>query len=505
MNEENNKIKKAIILGRVSSKEQQEGFSLDSQIKLLREYASNRNMKTVKEFVLPETASKSGDRKLFKEMVEFLGKKGNVKIILVEKVDRLTRNYKDAVLMNDWLNEDLEREIHFVKQNLIIHKNAKSHEKFQWDIYIAIAHQYSNNLSEETKKGLQEKFNQGYWPGWAPLGYLNKEIDEKKTTIPDPEKWHLVRKAFKMYSTGNYSVVKIVEELYKEGLTSKTGKKVPYSIMTDTLRNSFYAGLMKWNGQEKMGQYQPMIALEEHRQILTIMDSHNQHACRRRKHNFLLRGFVFCDICGQRYTAEKHRIGKNPDYYHCSAKTVKHSNRNQNIETTQLEKQVEEEFKNIQFCQEFIDMTIGKVKKVYQEKRNGIDSQKRILLNKKIKLEEKRRIAEEKLIAGTLTDDDFIRIRGRVKEGLNLVQEEIDELDNQHDIDVDTTRETLILSKDVYTAYKEAPDEIKRLYLSFFWDKIWVKDKKIVRTKPTELIDVLLKEKQIIISPNWLP
>lgn len=53
------------------------------------------------------------------------------------------------------------RQIHFVKQSLIIHKDAKSSEKFMWDIYLALARQYSNNLSEEAKKGLNEKAEQG--------------------------------------------------------------------------------------------------------------------------------------------------------------------------------------------------------------------------------------------------------------------------------------------------------------------------------------------------------
>jgi hypothetical protein len=54
-----------------------------------------------------------------------------------------------------------------------------------------------------------------------------------------------------------------------------------------------------------------------------------------------------------------------------------------------------------------------------------------------------------------------------------------------------------MLSRNIYKAYKKAPYEIKRLYLSFFWDKFLVRDKKIVKAKPTELIEVLLRNKKI--------
>lgn len=497
-------MKKAILLARVSDTKQEAGFSLDAQRKLLRNYAPSLDIKIAMSFVFPETASRPMERKMFKEIMNFLKERTDVKIILVEKVDRLTRNFKDAVAINDWLSEDPERQVHFVKQSLVLHANSKSYEKFQWDIYVVLARQYSNNLSEETKKGLQEKFEQGEFPGWAPLGYVNKTINKKRIAIPDPERWHLVRKVLKMYLTGNYSALEISDILYKKGLTSKTGKRICNSIMINTLKNPFYAGLMKWNGQEKIGNHKKMITLSEHNQILTIMNSHNCHGSRRRKYNFLLRGFIFCDICGQRYTAEKHRAGKITDYYHCSARSGKHSSKGQNIPVEDLEKMVRERFKNIQFSKELISLTVEKIKKFYQERKAEDDQQKKILLNKKMSIERDRETAEKKLLKGVLADEDFVRIREGWRKMFDNIQDGLDELEKKHDIDIDTAREVLLFSRDVYKAYKLAPYEIKRLFLSFFWDRIWVRNKKIVRLQPTRLIDALLKEKKIIIRSNWL-
>src|ERR671927_567218 len=150
-------MEKAIIYARVSTKEQaEEGYSLASQIKLLRDYADKNSLDVVKEFVIPESASGRQERKTFKEMMEYCKKHG-FSHILCEKVDRITRNLQDAVWIDAWLQDNQERRIHFVKQNLVIPQNATSYEKFQWDIYVVLARQYSNNLSEETKKGLIEK------------------------------------------------------------------------------------------------------------------------------------------------------------------------------------------------------------------------------------------------------------------------------------------------------------------------------------------------------------
>jgi site-specific DNA recombinase len=51
---------KAVIFARVSSKAQEdEGYSLDSQLKLLRAYCNKRKLNVVKEFRVAETASKT--------------------------------------------------------------------------------------------------------------------------------------------------------------------------------------------------------------------------------------------------------------------------------------------------------------------------------------------------------------------------------------------------------------------------------------------------------------
>ena len=59
----------AVIYARVSSREQeQEGYSIPAQLKLLREYASRHGIRIVREFIDVETAKTTG-RKSFGEIV----------------------------------------------------------------------------------------------------------------------------------------------------------------------------------------------------------------------------------------------------------------------------------------------------------------------------------------------------------------------------------------------------------------------------------------------------
>lgn len=495
-------MKKALIYCRVSTEEQaKEGYSLDAQEKFCRSFAENNSYSITEVFRDEGKSGTNLNRPALQDLLTKCQQDKSINAVFVQETDRLARNIIDHLAIKTILQK-AEIKLISVAQPML----DDTPEGKMVDTILASVNQFQSDInSRKTKKGLQERFNSGWWPGWAPLGYIKKELENGKSIVaPDPEKWHLVRNGLKMYLTGNYSALEIADILYEKGLKSKTNKKVCNSIMINTLKNSFYAGVMRWNSQEKPGNHKPMITLDEHKQILGIMNAHNQHACRRRKHNFLLRGFVFCGICGQRYTAEKHRIGKNPDYYHCSVRNKNHSNQGQNIETQELEKQIEEYFKKIQFSKEFINLVIQKVKKFYEERKAEKEKEKRILLNKKMMIERKREIAEEKLIAGTIADEDFVRIRNRFKEDLVTIQSQIDEIETKRDIDTDTIREVLMLARNIYEAYKKAPYEIKRMYLALFWDGFWAKDKKIVKAKPTKLIENLIKDRQIIITSNLL-
>lgn len=62
-------LKNAVIYARVSSKEQEcEGYSIDAQLKLLRDFAASNGLEVVKEYQEAESAKGEG-RRGFNEMV----------------------------------------------------------------------------------------------------------------------------------------------------------------------------------------------------------------------------------------------------------------------------------------------------------------------------------------------------------------------------------------------------------------------------------------------------
>lgn len=499
--EKTKNIKNAVIYARVSTDRQaEEGLSLDTQEKVCRKYAETNGLNVLGVFRDEGRTGTNMNRPALQELISKCQTEKNIEIVLIQETDRLARNTADHLSIKAILKRAGVTLISTSQPML----NDSPEGQMMDTILAGINQFYSDLYSRKIKRGLQEKFENGWLPGWAPLGYINVPGgDGKNTIVPDPNGYELIQKGFKMYLTGNYSALEISDILYQEGLKSKEGKKICNSIMINTLRNPFYAGVIKWNGQEKQGKHLPTITLDEHKRVLTIMDAHNMHACRHRKYSFLLRGFIICAMCGRKYTAEKHRNGKNVDYYHCSAVSpMNHSNDGQNIQASKLEAMIEDEFKKIQLSQKFIDLIMQKVSEYYESKKDDKESKKRSLLNKKLALENNLTVSEDKLISGVLLDEDFIRIKDRIKAEINIVQGQLTNLETKHEIDINSIRNILRLCEDIHEAYKKAPYEIKRLYLSFFWDAFLVKDKQIIQAKPSELFNVLLEERQVIITGN---
>src|ERR1700732_968759 len=220
--------KQAVIYARVSSKEQQkEGFSIPAQLKLLKEYAAAQGFVVAQEYVDVETAKQTG-RAAFGEMVACLKAPPSVVVMLFEKTDRLYRNLKDWVTV-----DELDVEMHFPKEGVVLSRESRSSEKFMHGIKVLMAKNYIDNLSEEARKGMQEKAEQGIWPTKAPLGYRNILGPEgKKIITPDPNIAPIITHLFGWYAPGTLSLKDVAEKARSAGLVyRRTGAAVPVSTI----------------------------------------------------------------------------------------------------------------------------------------------------------------------------------------------------------------------------------------------------------------------------------
>jgi DNA invertase Pin-like site-specific DNA recombinase len=178
-------------------------------------------------------------------MVAYLKAHPSVRIMLVEKTDRLYRNLKDWVTV-----DELEVEIHFAKEGVVLSRDSRSSEKFMHGIKVLMAKNYIDNLSEEARKGMQEKAEQGIWPTKTPLGYRNiAGPDGKKIIVPDPQVAPIILRLFDWYAAGSISLREATRKARAAGLVyRRSGGQVPTSTVHAILRNRLYTGWFEWNG-----------------------------------------------------------------------------------------------------------------------------------------------------------------------------------------------------------------------------------------------------------------
>ncbi len=298
---------KAVLYARVSSKEQErEGYSIPAQCKLLRSYARRHDYQIVREFIDVETAKQSG-RTHFTEMIRFLEEHPQVRILLCEKTDRLYRNFKDYVTI-----DELDVTLIFVKEGSVLNKSSRSHDKFIHGIKVLMAKNYIDNLSEETRKGLLEKAEEGEFPAYAPLGYRHDTV--QKTIEIDPERAPIVRQMFEQYATGKYSIRRLEVQAARQGLTSRRGYRMGRSSVAQILKNPFYIGDFLWSGKRYHGKHPPLIDKGLFERVQAVLAQRND--TRASSHRFPYTGLLKCAHCGCAITAEikkGHYI-----YYHCS-------------------------------------------------------------------------------------------------------------------------------------------------------------------------------------------
>lgn len=304
----------AVLYVRVSSIEQAQGYSSDSQIKSLREYAAKFGYSIKKEFIETESAKKAG-RTQFGEMLKFMTNNKTTKHILVEKTDRLLRNFADCMHINDLIERE-NVSVHLVKESTLLHKDSGSNAKMMFGIRAVVAKNFIDNLSEETKKGMLEKAEQGIYPSFALYGYRNVFANNEKILIPDPIAAPHVKRMFELYATGNYSLLSLKRKMLDDGMVYRNGKNFYKSTVTRILQNEFYTGVFFWKGKKyENAQHEPLISKELYRQVQAIMKKptgkYKSH-----KTEFIFANLIKCGLC--KFSVVGQIQKKRYKYFHCS-------------------------------------------------------------------------------------------------------------------------------------------------------------------------------------------
>lgn len=457
--------RRAVGYVRVSSKEQrEEGYSIAAQQKLLEEYAEREGFTVVEWFEEAETAKQAG-RAEFGKMLKLLRTKKDVRHVLVEKTDRLYRN------IADWSKiDDLGCELHFVKENNVIGPGARSGEKFMHGIRVLMAKNYSENLSEETRKGMGEKAAQGEWPTVAPLGYLNDKTTPGAIVIDWPRARIVVR-MFEEYASGRMSIRDVTAWAHREGLRSKKGKKVGTSAVGKMLQQPAYTGNFDWNGKRYLGKYDPLIPFSLFERVQEIM--HSKARPRPKKRDFAFRGLLRCGTCGCKITAEIKK--ERHVYYHCTrgGKVKCHE---LPIGEENLARQLGEPLKRLRITPERMEWILEALKSSHADEQKGRDEELRQIEKERVELERKINAVYEDKLAGVITTEFWEKRHAEYSHKLNRLVGTLSEHRFAEDNYLATGVRVLELAKRAYSLYIDQNHEEQAKLVSLMASNCTLKD-----------------------------
>jgi site-specific DNA recombinase len=306
---------KTIILARVSSKDQEDGQSIPSQVRRLTEYALKKNLKVVQTLQITESSTKE-TRKQFSEILAYIKQSKEPIALVTDTVDRLQRSFRETPLLDE-MRKQGKVELHFLREGLIVNRNSNSAQLMQWDIGVLFASSYVRQLSDNVKRSKEQSVKNGEWIGKAPYGYKNVTLPTGKKVIEvDQEAAPFVVKMFEMYASGLHSFQTIANEMTRLGLKNKEGNEITMSRVEITLKNPFYFGIMRVKGEFFPHKYPPLVSEALFDQAQEVMIGHNKKPFQYAAKPILFRGLISCKHCGCGVTGDIKK--KKYIYYSCT-------------------------------------------------------------------------------------------------------------------------------------------------------------------------------------------
>ena len=319
------------------STDRQDEYSLDSQLKLIRDYAAAHDMEIPQDFVFVEdgvSGRYAKKRPAFQQMIALAkAKEKPFSAILVWKFSRFARNQEESIVYKSMLSK-LGVEVISISEPLDDSPFGSLIERIiEW-----MDEFYSIRLSGEVKRGMAEKVSRGEIVTVPSFGY---DV-HGKTYVPN-EHADTVRRIFADYLAGK-GIVTIARELADAGVRTRRGSVPSNRWVRYILRNPVYVGKIRWSKEGKIdyvhgeesenavlidGGFEPLVTPEIFEAVQAKL-SRRAQALPYTRHeqpvSWMLKGLVRCSACGSTlvYTSLSCPSMQCHKYSHGSC-TVSHS------------------------------------------------------------------------------------------------------------------------------------------------------------------------------------
>lgn len=462
---------KAVAFARVSTREQQDGYSIGGQLHRIQQYCKNKNIPIITTYT-PAESSTRGARKTFFEMLEFVKKQKTPIAIICDKVDRLQRGFKEYSFIMD-LVDNHSTQLHFVTEGEIISKNSSGHEFLMYHMNILLAEGCVRNLSDNVKRGMREMPSKGEYFHTAPVGYLNQRTNRHQTTIIiDPIMGPIVRKLFQEYATGIYSLADLTRMAEELGFKTIRGNKAHKQTIIRMLKNPFYYGYMRCYGQLYPHNYAKLISKELFEKCQDLLLGRSSH--RKRKVDDLYRGLIHCKNCGGLITPDvkikpNGRVHKYLFCPHCKGTRI-----NENI----VDAKIKDDLCRLKKVpKEWLEKTLNKINQELEaEHKIEKDREKSIKLRIQ-KYDKMLEVLLDKLLDDSITQEQYDKKNNEIQYNISEATKELQEYSLVARQSIIGLKDLLILISKIPDIYESSNSDEKRKILNLLYSNLFLDGK----------------------------
>ena len=297
------KLKYCLYARKSTEQDEKQALSIASQTKEMLTIAEKENLDIIDIRREAHSAKDSGQRPVFKEILEDIRNK-RFNGILVWHPDRLSRNAGDLGSLVDMMDQKLLVQIRTYGQTFT---NTPS-EKFLLMILCSQAKLENDNKSINVKRGLRTRCEMGLWPAPAPTGYLNeKRVDRKGYVLIDEQRAPIIKQMFEKVAYEKWSGRKVYNWLkFELNFKTATGNKnLSLGNIFKILQTHFYYGMFEYpkdSGNWYKGKHKPIITKELFDEVQKQTKS---QFVRSESKEFAFTKLMVCGLCGSGVTADE--------------------------------------------------------------------------------------------------------------------------------------------------------------------------------------------------------
>ena len=341
-------------------------MSIEAQLFELREFARKENLEILKEFQESKSAKTPG-REQFAQMMMRI-EAGEASGILAWHPDRLARNSIDGGRIIYAVDTSKVSSLRFptfwfepTPQGLFMLQVAFGQSKY-----------YSDNLTQNVKRGMRQKVRRGEWLTKAPFGYVNNP--RTRNIEPHPVHSKIIVKAFEEYTKGEHGLVSLADFLALHGVTTQKGTPLGKASIKRILTNRAYLGFVKHHDEWFDGSFAPIISPKLFEAVQKVLSARERPRKRKARHDFPFVGIFECGECGSMFTAQwaTGKCGGKYRYYRCTKKkgTCSQGYLREDV----LADQLKERLQSISLCDAYTDYMLSKVETWEHEKKHSSQS-----------------------------------------------------------------------------------------------------------------------------------